>query len=113
MTTTGSRGRGVLAAGTCAAGRHENERTPDMTCRTAPDSPAASQRGLAGRIRAARDQLSARVHAAADDRARANGWTITESTGRFGMGARTYRDPRFSTRPRATSTDTPPRRRAA
>ena len=25
----------------------------------------------------------------------AQGWTVTASTGRFGFGARTYRDPRF------------------
>ncbi len=45
--------------------------------------------------------------------ARARGWTVTESTGRLGMGARTYHDPRFSTRPRAASNDTPLRRPAA
>jgi hypothetical protein len=44
--------------------------------------------------------LSDRVHAAADERARRYGWEITESTGRFGFGARTYRDPRFDGRRR-------------
>jgi hypothetical protein len=39
--------------------------------------------------------LSDRVHAAADDRARQHGWQITNSTGRFGFGARRYHDPRF------------------
>jgi hypothetical protein len=40
--------------------------------------------------------LSDRVHAAADDRARRHGWQITNSSGRFGFGARRYHDPRFS-----------------
>jgi hypothetical protein len=39
--------------------------------------------------------LSDRVHASADDRARRHGWEITKSTGRFGFGARLYHDPRF------------------
>jgi hypothetical protein len=39
--------------------------------------------------------LSDRVHAAADDRARRHGCEITKSTGRFGFGARSYHDPRF------------------
>jgi hypothetical protein len=42
--------------------------------------------------------LSDLVHAAADDRARRHGWEITNGTGRFGFGARSYHDPRF-TRP--------------
>jgi hypothetical protein len=43
-------------------------------------------------------ELSARVHAAGDEHARRHGWTVTESTGRFGFGARSYRDPRFDGR---------------
>jgi hypothetical protein len=45
-------------------------------------------------------ELSIQVHAAGDKRARAYGWEITESTGRFGFGARSYRDPRFDDRRR-------------
>jgi hypothetical protein len=40
-------------------------------------------------------ELSNRVHAAGDEGARQHGWEITKSTGRFGFGARSYRDPRF------------------
>jgi hypothetical protein len=43
-------------------------------------------------------ELSDWVHAAGDECARQHGWEITESTGRFGFGARSYRDPRFSSR---------------
>jgi hypothetical protein len=40
-------------------------------------------------------ELSDQVHAAGDDCARQHGWEVTKSTGRFGFGARSYRDPRF------------------
>jgi hypothetical protein len=43
-------------------------------------------------------ELSDWVHAAGDERARQHGWEITKSTGWFGFGARSYRDPRFSDR---------------
>lgn len=43
-------------------------------------------------------ELSDRVHAAGDECARQHGWEVTKSTGRFGFGARTYRDPRFDGR---------------
>jgi uncharacterized membrane protein len=43
-------------------------------------------------------QLSDRVHAAADDRARALGWTVTQTPGRLGLSGRSYRDPRFAVR---------------
>lgn len=46
-------------------------------------------------VRRRQGDLSDRVHAAADERARRYGWEVTWSTGRFGFGARTYRDPRF------------------
>jgi hypothetical protein len=42
--------------------------------------------------------LSDRVHAAGDERARRYGWEVTESNGRLGFDARTYRDPRFDVR---------------
>ena len=49
-------------------------------------------------VRRPQRDLSNRVHAAADERARRHGWQITQSTGRFGFGGRTYRDPRFDNR---------------
>jgi hypothetical protein len=62
--------------------------------------------------------LSVGVHAAGDQRARSHGWTVTETTGRFGFGARIYRDPRFGApRPAVTAAPTvrqsPPGRCAA
>ena len=48
-------------------------------------------------------ELSNRVHAAGDEQARRQGWEVMESTGRFGFGARTYRDPRFDDRRRRHS----------
>jgi len=54
-------------------------------------------------VRRRQGDLSDRVHAAADERARRYGWEVTASTGRFGFGARTYRDPRFDGRRRQVS----------
>ncbi len=48
-------------------------------------------------------ELSNRVHAAGDEQAQRQGWEVMESTGRFGFGARTYRDPRFDDRRRRHS----------
>jgi hypothetical protein len=45
-------------------------------------------------------RLSDRMHAAEDEHARLQGWEVKKSTGRFGFGARTYRDPRFDDRRR-------------
>jgi hypothetical protein len=45
-------------------------------------------------------ELSDRVHAVGDEQARQHGWEVTKSTGRFGLGARSYRDPRFDDRHR-------------
>jgi len=70
-----------------------------MTDHTIEHEPAGGFRALAGRIRNSQKQVSDRAHSAADQHARAQGWTVTESTGRFGMGARVYRDPRFGARP--------------
>jgi hypothetical protein len=50
---------------------------------------------ISARVRRRQRALSARVHAAGDERARSHGWTVIETTGRFGFGARIYRDPRF------------------
>jgi hypothetical protein len=54
-------------------------------------------------VRRRQGDLSDRVHAAADERARRYGWEVTRSTGRLGFGARTYRDPRFDGRRRQLS----------
>jgi hypothetical protein len=54
-------------------------------------------------VRRRQGELSDQVHAAADERARRYGWEVTGSTGRFGFGARTYRDPRFDGRHRQLS----------
>jgi hypothetical protein len=54
-------------------------------------------------VRRRQGDLSDRVHAAADERARHYGWEVTGSTGRFGFGARTYQDPRFDGRSRQLS----------
>ncbi len=62
---------------------------------------AIAGRGIAARLRAACERLSGRVHAAADDRARALGWQVTPTTGRLGLTGRSYRDPRFAARRRA------------
>ena len=43
-------------------------------------------------------KLSARAHATADDRARALGWTVTQTPGWLGLSGRSYRDPRFAAR---------------
>ncbi len=61
-----------------------------------------SRAGVAARIsgwagRRQRD-LSDRVHAAGDAVARQHGWTVTATTGWFGLGARSYRDLRFDSR---------------
>jgi hypothetical protein len=49
-------------------------------------------------IRRRQRELSDRVHAAAYECARQHGWEVTKSAGRFGFGARSYRDPRFGDR---------------
>jgi hypothetical protein len=43
-------------------------------------------------------ELSDPVYAAGDAAARQHGWTVTATTGRFGFGGRSYRDPRFDNR---------------
>lgn len=72
-------------------------------------------------IRRCQHELSARIHAAADDRARRYGWTVTQTTERFGFEGRSYRDPRFDHRRRqlapgagalCTRSDAAPRREA-
>ena len=68
------------------------------------ESTIRTRAGIAARIwvwvRRCQRKLSARIHAAGDDRARRYGWNVTETTGRFGFEARSYRDPRFAGRRR-------------
>jgi hypothetical protein len=63
----------------------------DATPRTRYRVPARISAWIARR----QEDLSDRAHAAADDRARQHGWQITNSTGRFGFGARLYHNPCF------------------
>jgi hypothetical protein len=51
--------------------------------------------------------LSTRIHASADQRARACGWQVTKTTGPLGLGGRTYRDPRFDHRRRQLAPEAP------
>jgi hypothetical protein len=53
---------------------------------------------IADLVRATARKFSDHAHAAADDRARALGWEVTETSGRLGLSGRSYRDPRFDTR---------------
>jgi hypothetical protein len=53
---------------------------------------------IAHLVRAAARKLSDRLYADADDRARALGWTVTETPGWLGLSGRSYRDPRFAAR---------------
>jgi hypothetical protein len=53
---------------------------------------------IADLVRAMTRKLSDRVHATADDRARALGWEVTETSGWPGLSGRRYRDPRFGAR---------------
>jgi hypothetical protein len=76
---------------------------PGMTSHT-----TTGRQGMTARIRAVGERLSDRIHAAADDRARARGWQVTPTPGRFGLSGRGYRDPRFAARRQALQ-DTPAR----
>jgi hypothetical protein len=76
---------------------------PSLTRHTATGRP-----GMTARIRALGDRLSGRIHAAADDHARARGWHVTQTPSRLGLSGRSYRDPRFATRRQALQ-DTPAR----
>jgi hypothetical protein len=50
---------------------------------------------ICGRIGRWQQGVSDSVHAPGEKYAAGAGWTVTRSTGRFGFGARIYRDPRF------------------
>jgi hypothetical protein len=71
-----------------------------MTPHHTAAAPAGRPR-LAGLARTAGRMLSSRIHATADDRARANGWQVTETPGRLGLSGRSYHDPRFGARRQA------------
>jgi hypothetical protein len=62
----------------------------------APPTGAGLLRRIATAIGAWQENVSDRAHASGDARACAQGWTVTRSAGRFGFGARTYRDPRMN-----------------
>jgi hypothetical protein len=64
-------------------------------------------RGIAARIRAVGEKVSGRMHAVADDCARALGWEVIQTPCRLGLSARSCRDPRFAAR-RWTLQDTGP-----
>jgi len=64
-----------------------------------PATPTAiTGRTITARIRHVAKRLSDRIHAATDDRARARGWQVTQTPGRFGLTGRSYHDPRFAAR---------------
>jgi hypothetical protein len=55
---------------------------------TRPGRPGSVARAVAA--------VTARVHAGADARARAAGWSVTVVPGPLGLHGRAYRDPRFT-----------------
>ncbi len=87
MTTTHHPRHSVAAA---APTRKATRMTQPITA-VPPDRPC-----LADLARAAWRRLSARIHSAADDRARAQGWEISEIPGPLGLRGRSY--PRFAAR---------------
>ncbi len=68
--------------------------TSITTTRTAP----TTRRTLTGWLGRSQAALSTRVHAAGDAAMAQAGLTVAASTGRFGLGARTYRHPGFDSR---------------
>jgi hypothetical protein len=57
------------------------------------------------------ERLSDRIHAGGEAIARQHGWEVTRATGRLGLGARTYHDPRFTQRALGTGHSDPGRTR--
>jgi hypothetical protein len=68
---------------------------------------AARRPRIGDLVRAAGRKLSDHVHAAADDRARALGWTVTETPGWLGLRGRSYHDPRFVARQQGRQDEQP------
>jgi hypothetical protein len=91
------------------AGHHDPQAQPNRTGQAGlvprarqgamTETTIRTRAGITARIfmwvRRCQRELSARVHAAGDERARQHGWTITETTGLFGFSGRRYRDTRF------------------
>jgi hypothetical protein len=75
------------------------------------ETTIGTRAGITARIsmwaRRCQRELSARVHAAGDERARQHGWTITETSGQFGFSGRSYWDPRFDDQRRRLCTESP------
>ena len=81
-------------AGLVLRGREGAGAMTEITSRTRAGIAAR----ISGWVGRRQQELSNRVHAAGDTAARQHGWTVTATTGRFGFGARSYRDPRFDDR---------------
>ena len=60
----------------------------------------AARPGVPGRlsrwIGMRQQEVSDRTYASGDALCRSQGWTVARRTGRFGFGAREYRNPRFT-----------------
>lgn len=69
-----------------------------LTTETAARRRAGILTWMAAWIGRCQREMSDRVHAAGEECALQHGWEVTKSTGRFGFGARSYRDPRFGDR---------------
>jgi hypothetical protein len=66
----------------------------EISARRRTGNPALKSAWIGRRQR----EVSNQIHAAGDATATQHGWTVTATTGRFGFGARSYRDPRFDNR---------------
>jgi len=100
----------------CQGGRSDPQAQPDLPGRagvnprardgaeamaeTTIGPPAGTAAPIWAWIRGGQREVSARIHAAGDERARRHGWTVTATTGQFGFEARSYRDARFDERHR-------------
>jgi hypothetical protein len=69
-----------------------------MTQAITSRNPSRSLSRLAAWTTRPLERLSDRIHAGGEAIARQHGWEITRASGRLGLGARTYHDPRFTQR---------------